>query len=88
MSGNLRLLGVASLLVFIINIPFGYWRDRVRRFSLQWLMAVHIPVPFVVACRLLLGLGWHLITFPILIGAFCAGQYAGGRLQRLINGAG
>jgi hypothetical protein len=87
MSVDLRVLGSVSLLVFVINIPFGFWRDRVRRFSPQWLLAVHIPVPFVVACRLLLGLGWHLVTFPVLIGAFCAGQFAGGRLQRLINGA-
>jgi hypothetical protein len=85
MFGNLRLLGSASLLVFAINLPFGYWRDRVRRFSPQWLMAIHIPVPFVVACRFFFGLGWHLSTFPVLIGAFWAGQFAGGRLQRLIN---
>jgi hypothetical protein len=80
----MKLLWVAGLLVFILNLPFGYWRSRVRKFSAQWLLAVHMPVPFVIICRIFLGLGWHLITFPILIGAFFAGQFAGGKLQRLI----
>jgi len=65
------------LLVFIFNIPFGYWRARVRRFSAQWLLAIHIPVPFVISCRFFLSLGWQFITFPILIGAFFTDQFAG-----------
>jgi hypothetical protein len=72
-------------LVFIFNIPFGYWKARVRRFSAQWLLAIHIPVPLVVACRFILGLGWQFITFPILIGAFFAGQFTGGRLRRITD---
>jgi len=71
------MLWVASILVFLVNLPFGYWRSRVRRFSMQWILAIHAPVPLVVACRMLLGLGWHLSTFPVLIGAFIAGQLAG-----------
>jgi hypothetical protein len=30
-------------------------------------------------------LGWHLSTFPVLVGAFFAGQFAGGRLQRMVD---
>jgi hypothetical protein len=81
----LKLLWIAGILVFFINMPFGYWRSRVPKFSGQWILAVHMPVPLVIACRLFLGLGWHLITFPILIGAFFAGQFAGGKLQRLVE---
>jgi len=73
---------LAAGLVFFINVPFGYWRSRVRKFSAQWILAIHLPVPLVVACRLLLGLGWHLVTFPVLIAAFFAGQLAGGKLRR------
>jgi hypothetical protein len=76
----LKLLGVAATLVFFINVPFGYWRSRVRKFSMQWVLAIHIPVPFAIACRLILGLGWHLVTFPVLIAAFFFGQVAGGKL--------
>jgi hypothetical protein len=77
----LKLLGIAAILIFCINLPFGYWRSRVRKYSGKWILAIHIPVPFSIACRLLLGLGWHLITFPILIAAFFAGQFAGGKLN-------
>ena len=76
----MKLLLLAAILVFLINIPFGYWRSGVRKFSIQWVLAIHLPVPLVVACRIFLGLGWHLITFPVLIGAFFAGQLAGGKL--------
>lgn len=79
------MLWIASVLVFLINLPFGYWRSRVPRFSAQWILAIHAPVPLVIACRIFFGLGWHLITFPVLIGAFFAGQLAGARLQRLLN---
>jgi hypothetical protein len=81
----LKMLWVASACVFVINLPFGYWRSKARRFSKQWILAIHAPVPFVIACRLILGLGWQLITFPILAGAFFAGQFAGGRLEKARN---
>jgi hypothetical protein len=81
----LKLLGVGALLVFLINVPFGYWRSRVHKFSMPWLLAIHIPVPFIIACRFILGLGWHLITFPVFIAAFFMGQLAGGKLQRRLN---
>jgi hypothetical protein len=81
---ELKLLMTAALLVFAFNIPFGYWRARLPKFSLKWLLAVHVPVPFVIGCRILLGLGWHFVTFPVLIGAFFAGQFAGSRLRSLL----
>jgi hypothetical protein len=86
-SGSLYvgILWVAFLFVFLINLPFGYWRSRTRRFSLQWILAIHAPVPFVVVCRIFLGLGWHLITFPVLGGAFFAGQFAGAKLERFLK---
>ncbi len=79
------MLWIAAILVFLINLPFGYWRSRVRKFSAQWILAIHVPVPLVVACRIFMGLGWHLVTFPVLIGAFFAGQLAGAMTPRLFG---
>jgi hypothetical protein len=73
-------LWIVAAIVFLLNLPFGRWRARVRRFSPQWMMAIHIPVPMVIACRIFSGLGWHLITFPVMIGAFFFGQFVGGKL--------
>jgi hypothetical protein len=75
-------LGIVSGIVFAANLPFGYWRVRVRRFSWQWFLSIHLPVPFVIALRLFSGIGWQAVTFPVLMGAFFAGQLIGGRLFR------
>lgn len=75
-----RLLWVA-LTVFLLNLPFGYWRVRTVKFSRNWFLAVHLPVPLVVALRILSGIGWHLSSVPILVAAFFGGQFVGGRLR-------
>jgi hypothetical protein len=75
-----RLLAVAAATV-VLNLPFGFWRASVRKFSPAWFLAVHAPVPLIVALRLASGLGWRLITFPILVGAFLGGQLIGGRIR-------
>ncbi|MCJ7553477.1 MAG: hypothetical protein MUO34_06295, partial [Ignavibacteriaceae bacterium] len=59
-----------AIIVFIFNIPFGYWRANVKRFSLQWFMAIHLPVPFIIMLRLTAGLGFEFITYAFLIAAF------------------
>jgi hypothetical protein len=74
------LLTVATL-VFFLNLPFGYWRANERKFSTRWFLSVHAPVPLVIALRVLSGLGWQFMTFPVLIGAFSGGQLMGGRLH-------
>jgi hypothetical protein len=71
-----------AAIVLMLNMPFGYWRASARRFSMQWMFAIHMPVPVVVALRIYSGLGWRLITFPVLIGAFFLGQFVGGKLRK------
>lgn len=66
--------------VLILNIPFGYWRANVARFSLEWIFAIHIPVPFIIALRIFTELGWELYTFPILIAGFFVGQFIGAKI--------
>jgi hypothetical protein len=78
-------LCIIAVIVFLINLPFGYWRNMVRKFSVPWILAVHLPVPIVVALRIYGGLGWHFITFPVLIGAFFLGQFCGGNLDYLFG---
>jgi hypothetical protein len=74
-----------AIIVLLINIPFGYWRDMTEKFSWQWILAIHLPVPMVVALRIFSGLGWQFITFPVLIGAFFLGQILGGNLDQFFN---
>jgi Kef-type K+ transport system membrane component KefB len=76
----LKLLYI-SLIVFVFNIPFGYWRNNVKKFSLQWILAIHIPVPFIIGLRFLSGLGFQFITYPALVGGFFAGQFLGSKIH-------
>ena len=73
---------IIVLAVFVLNIPFGYWRASVRKLSAQWFFAVHVPVPIAIGLRLLAGLAWRWTTFPLFVGAFLGGQFVGGRLHR------
>ncbi len=70
-------LWIVAVIVFVFNIPFGYWRANTKKFSLQWILAIHLPVPVVIALRLLSGLGFEFITYPVLVGAFFGGQFFG-----------
>ncbi len=72
-------LGIVTVLTFIINMPFGYWRASVKKFSLQWFLAVHVPIPFIILMRYHFNLGFQLYTYPFLVGAFFFGQFIGAK---------
>jgi hypothetical protein len=78
-------LWLVALIVFLFNLPFGYWRASVKKLSLQWALAIHLPVPAVIALRIYSGIGWRLISFPVLIGAYFLGQYIGGKIYSLAS---
>jgi len=73
---------IAALIVFLMNIPFGYWREHVPRLSARWFLAIHIPIPAVVAVRFIEHLGFQLYTYPAMVAAFFSGQYFGGWLYK------
>ncbi|MFH1560181.1 MAG: hypothetical protein ABID84_02045 [Chloroflexota bacterium] len=39
-------------LAFAMNVPLGLWRANTKRLSWQWLAAVHMAVPPIMALRL------------------------------------
>ncbi len=78
------ILAIVIAAIFIINVVFGYWRANTRKFSLQWIGAIHLPVPMAIGLRLWL-LGWNWFLVPVFVLDFAAGQYAGGRIRRLIS---
>lgn len=75
-------LWTVALIVLVLNLPFGYWRAGVRKYSVPWVLAIHVPVPIVIGLRFASGLGWRPVTFPVLIGAFFTGQFLGGAIRR------
>lgn len=77
--GKLLLIG---LLVFLLTIPFGYWRANVHRLSWQWFLAIHLAVIIVIAIRLLSHIGFAWYTYVVLVSAFFLGQQVGGIILR------
>ena len=73
-SMNIALVTIA---IFLFNIPFGYWRTNVKKMSLQWILAIHIPIPFIILLRITTNIGFASYTYPIFIAAFFLGQFSG-----------
>jgi len=78
-------LWIIGLIVLVFNIPFGYWRANTKKFSLQWILAIHLPVPVVIALRFISGIGFGFITYPVLVGAFFGGQILGKVLNKKLS---
>lgn len=73
---------IVSCITLLVNVPMGYWRSMVKKYSLQWFLAIHLAVPVIFLLRTEAGLGYGYI--PELVVFAIAGQIIGGRLDSLI----
>lgn len=71
---------VLLISTILLNIPFGMLRVRERKFSWRWFLWVHMPVPIIIAGRLLCHI--DSVYIPLLVLSALAGQYVGGQLGR------
>ena len=74
---------VLCVFIFLLNIPFGTWRAKVKKFSKQWFCAVHIPVPLIIAARLIMSIPLSLKTFPFFVFFYFSGQYVGSLISKV-----
>ena len=74
-------LVLVTVLIFVVNLPFGYWRARTERFSLPWFLAIHLPVGITVGLRILAGFRFMFGGLPLFVGAFFLGQTLGGKIR-------
>jgi len=74
-------LAAILVLVFLLNLPFGYWRAGLKKLSPAWFVAIHAPVPFVLLLRWAFALPFRWATLPLFVAAYFAGQAAGARLS-------
>ena len=77
-------LGV-SLAVLIINLPFGFYRVRYKRFTRPWGRCIYIPILINIILRRFI-LNWDWDVVPYLFSAAILGHILGGfwgkRLQK------
>jgi hypothetical protein len=74
-------LALVAIGVFAINVPFGWWRAGLRKLSLPWFVAIHAPVPLVVALRWAADVPFQWSLLPLFVAAYFAGQFTGARLR-------
>ena len=78
-GSNAVLVAVLFSLTVLINLPFGYFRRKAKRFSLKWFLYIHIPIPFIFLARVLSHLDFRYI--PLFVLAAVIGQFWGGRME-------
>jgi len=74
-------LAVSALCAFtlVLNIPFGYWRSKSRKYSFRWFLYIHLPIPLVFLGRVVSQIGFAYV--PVFVTAAVIGQIWGGRLK-------
>lgn len=72
---------IVGLAAFILNLPLGRWRAKVRKFSLPWFVAVHLSIPLIVLLRFETGLSYTVV--PVTITFAVLGQMVGGSQEIL-----
>ncbi|MBF0516722.1 MAG: hypothetical protein HQK97_06330 [Nitrospirae bacterium] len=66
------------LFATLLNLPFGYLRQRQRKRSFKWFLYIHLPIPFVILMRSMVHLDYKYI--PLSLAASVLGQIIGGKL--------
>jgi hypothetical protein len=69
---------------FFSNLPLGYLRKAVRKFSALWFLYIHASIPFLILLRLGMGISYWYIPFSLVCAV--AGQVAGARSRALPAG--
>lgn len=63
---------------FILNLPMGVWRARIRRISPLWVVAMHAIVAILIVMRRLFHLSpWYI---PASLSAGILAQFIGRRI--------
>lgn len=63
-----------------VNIPLGYLRHAVPKFSFAWYFYIHISIPLIIYLRIKSGYSWKII--PFTIGGAVIGQIIGARIRK------
>ena len=78
-SSKINVVIGISALAFVLNLFFGYFRGKQRKFSFKWFLYIHLPIPLVVFARLYTHLDYRYI--PIFLFVSVVGQIIGARLE-------
>jgi hypothetical protein len=72
-------IAIICIVTFALNLFFGYFRARTKKYSFKWFLYIHLPIPVVIVARLYAQLDYRVI--PVFLVAAVAGQIIGGRID-------
>jgi len=72
------IFGLFSL-TYMLNLPFGFFREKTRKYSFKWFLYIHLPIPLIFLARTFSHLDFRYI--PIFVVAAVLGQIFGGKIQ-------
>jgi hypothetical protein len=78
-------LTILLLIIFLINLPFGYWRANEHKFSKGWFLAIHLPIPLLILIRLILGITWQWPILLLSLTSFATGQAVGSLARQYLK---
>lgn len=74
------LMASIGSLALVLNLPLGYLREGLRKYSVAWFLCIHLSIPVIAYLRI----SNHVSAWAIPPFIACAllGQIAGGRIRR------
>ncbi|HUW63113.1 MAG TPA: hypothetical protein VMW83_00135 [Spirochaetia bacterium] len=75
---NWEAVGLVTVVSLVVNLPLGFWRAGLRKFSPAWFVAVHLSIPLIIYLRFRLGVS--ALFIPFTLGMAVLGQLVGGNL--------
>jgi hypothetical protein len=79
LGAKLALVSGLFNLSFMLNLPMGFLRGKTRKYSLSWILCIHLSIPVIYLGRLFSGLDFRYI--PIFLAAAVLGQIWGGKME-------
>jgi len=79
LSAKLSIIVGLCSLTTMINLLFGFLRNRTTKFSILWFLCIHAPIPFIFMARTFSHLG--MVYIPLFVLAALIGQILGGKLE-------
>jgi len=78
-----------AFIVFLLAFPFGFWRAKSRFRSRNWMLAIHIPVIFIILLRIYnklhfhIGFSWVSVAYNVV--AFMTAQFIAGLIYKKLK---
>ena len=75
-----------AVIVFFLAFPFGFWRAKSKFKSRDWMLAIHIPVLFIILLRIYnkvhfhTGFSWMSVLYNVI--AFMLAQFLAGLIYK------